>query len=74
MAKEHRQETIYPVTISRKTASQISGIAVGTLANMASRREGPPFFRRGRKVIYDYQVFVSWLKEYHMLTHDSIPE
>lgn len=76
MIKKSHQENVFhcPVTITRKMASQLSGIAEGSLANMASKREGPPFFKRGRKVLYDYENFCGWLKESPVLTRDSIPE
>lgn len=44
----------------------------GTLANMRSRREGPKFYRVGRKVVYLLDDIEQWLTSQPVLTRDSL--
>ena len=67
-----KNEVRTPITISRKQAAELCGLAVGTLANISSRREGPLYYKRGRAVLYDYQKFVEWVQENPVLTKDSL--
>jgi hypothetical protein len=61
------------VALTPQQASDISGIAVGTLANWRSRRVGPPYYKlRGRKVLYPYDEFIEWLFRQRILTKDSL--
>jgi hypothetical protein len=58
--------------ISPKEAALSYGFSEGTLANMRNRREGPLFYKRGRKVVYFISDFERWLKESPVLTKDAI--
>jgi hypothetical protein len=51
--------------------SQIFGIPAGTLANLRSKKEGPRFFKRGRRVVYFFADVESWLRQNPVLTRDS---
>lgn len=53
-----------PTTFSRQVAARhLAGIyTVSTLANIDSRKEGPPMERIGRCVIYERDTFLDWLE------------
>lgn len=53
-----------PTTFSRQVIAQhLSGIySVSTLANLDSRKEGPPCERIGRCVMYERESFLVWLE------------
>ena len=52
-------DTLPPI-FRRKDVPRLFGgcIAVGTLANLG--RQGPPFFRQGRHVVYERDSFLNW--------------
>lgn len=52
--------------------SEIYGIPRGTLANWRCRKEGPRFYKRGRRVLYFLDEFEKWLKSVPVLTTESI--
>lgn len=61
------------------TAAEVAAlypIAIGTLANMRSRRVGPKFYKLpgGRKVVYKASEVEEWLTREPVLTTDSLPE
>lgn len=45
----------------------------GTLANLRSRKQGPKFFKVGRKVVYLLGDIEKWLTSQPVLTKDSLP-
>jgi hypothetical protein len=45
--------TVPPVYVRTRQASQITGIAEGTLNNWRSQGRGPAFHKIGRTVLYD---------------------
>jgi hypothetical protein len=47
------------------------GIPSGTLANMRYRREGPKFFKCGRRVVYFFDDVENWLRQNPVLTRDD---
>ena len=58
--------------LTPKQASEIYGLNLGTLANMRYRKEGPKFYKVGRKVLYDVSELEAYLKKDKVLTIDSI--
>ena len=52
--------------------SELYDIPLGTLANMRSKREGPRFYKRGRRVIYFLEDVEKWIRKNPVLTKDSI--
>lgn len=57
-------------TISPKTASEMFGFSVGALANLRCKRQGPKYYRVGRKVLYFLEDFESWVFSNPVLTKD----
>ncbi len=57
-----------PLIFRRKDVPLLFGncIAVGTLANLG--RQGPPFFRQGRHVVYERDSFLNWYSERYAIT------
>jgi len=51
--------------------AQVFGIPAGTLANLRSKREGPRFFKRGRRVVYFFSDVENWLRQSPVLTKDD---
>jgi len=60
--------------LSPKDVAEIYSLSEGSLANMRSRREGPRYYKIGRKVIYFITDIEDWLKRTPVLTIDSLPE
>lgn len=58
--------------LSPEEAAALYSIPAGTLGNLRSRREGPKFFKVGRRVVYMVEDFESWLRRNPVLTKDSI--
>lgn len=76
MMKERTKtpRTIPPkITAGPEAIAQMFDLNVGSLANMRSKRTGPPFFKVGRKVIYRISDVESWITENPCLTADSRP-
>ncbi|MFC1592309.1 helix-turn-helix domain-containing protein [Thermodesulfobacteriota bacterium] len=55
-----------------RSVSEIYGIPMGTLANMRWQKKGPKYFKRGRKAFYFFEDVEAWIKEFPVLTIDSI--
>jgi len=53
---------IDPEYIDRKTASARYSVPVATLATLKTRGGGPPFIKRGSRVLYKVSDFVAWLE------------
>lgn len=47
-------------------------LSTGTLANMRCRKEGPRYFKLGRKIIYKRSDLERWIASAPVLTRDSI--
>ena len=52
-------------------ASQVYGFSEGTLANLRCRKQGPRFYKVGRKVLYLVSDFEAWVCQNPVLTADS---
>jgi predicted DNA-binding transcriptional regulator AlpA len=44
----------------------------GSLANLRYQGEGPPYFRLGRRILYDKLEVIKWLEKHKVLTKDSL--
>ena len=55
-----------------RQAADRFGFAVGTLANMRSKRLGCPYYKQNRKVLYDADRFETWATSNPVLTIDSL--
>ncbi len=49
------------ITITPDQAAERYGINRGTLANMRNKKQGPPYLKIGRKVLYRVDEFEKWL-------------
>lgn len=49
------------VTITPEQAAERYGICRGSLANMRNKKQGPPYLKVGRKVLYPVKDFEAWL-------------
>jgi len=50
------------LSVTQAQASKLTGIPEGTLKNMRSRREGPPFSRIGTKIVYRTKDLEAYLE------------
>lgn len=62
------------VTMSPEQAVERYGLNKGTLANMRSKKQGPPYLKIGRKCLYPVKSFEEWLFQNQVRTIDSIRE
>lgn len=44
-------------------AAEITGYAHESLANMRCKNEGPPYYKIGKKVVYDLAELKKWMQE-----------
>lgn len=49
--------------LTRAEVAKELGLSTDTLARWATRREGPPCVRIGRKILYRAEAFREWLLE-----------
>lgn len=49
-------------------------LSTGSLANMRCRKEGPKYFKIGKKVLYRRSDLEAWLGSEPILTCNSMPE
>jgi hypothetical protein len=67
-------------TLSPQQVEEMYGIPTGTLANLRCQKRGPRYFVLGgspgkkRKVLYFVEDLESWIRQYPVLTTDSLPE
>lgn len=60
--------------ISPQEAAQIYSISIGHLANLRFKKQGCPYYRVGRKVLYLVADFEDWIKRNPVLTKDSLTD
>lgn len=53
---------VEPEYVDRKAASWITSVPVATLATLKTRGGGPPFIKRGSKVLYKRTDLIAWLE------------
>ena len=59
-----------PLYFQRQDSKRLFGISPKTLANLASQKRGPQYFKRGKLVLYCVDTFEDWLTEFPVLTTD----
>lgn len=62
------------VTITPEQAAERYGICKGSLANMRNKKQGPPYLKIGRKVLYPVKSFEDWVFAHPVLTIDSVED
>lgn len=63
--------TIRRITIDPETARIVYGVDTGTLANLRCHKQGPPYLKVGRKVLYPVKEFEAWLFSNPVKTNES---
>jgi hypothetical protein len=58
--------------ITSHQAAAMYGFSFGYLANLRSKKQGPNFYKRGRKVLYSVADFESWVTESPVKTVDQL--
>jgi hypothetical protein len=58
--------------VSTEVLEEIFEIRCGTWDNWRSKRQGPPFYKAGAKVLYDPQEVENWIRDHRTLTVDSL--
>jgi hypothetical protein len=58
--------------ITPKQAASIYGFSAGDLANLRVKKKGPPFYIRGRKILYRVTDFEAWVTECPVKTTESV--
>jgi hypothetical protein len=61
------------ITASPLVIAQMFDLNEGTLANLRSKKQGPKFYKIGRRVLYRPSEVESWLTANPVLTTDSLP-
>ena len=55
-------DNINPIYASPTKIALLFGLNIGTLANLRSKNEGPPYTKLGKKVLYEIEDVKSWLQ------------
>ena len=58
--------------LSPDEAAAMYGLNVGTLANLRYAKQGPKYFKVGKKVVYFVEDVEAWIRQNPVLTRDSI--
>jgi hypothetical protein len=61
-------------TLSPRGITECYGIPEGTLANMRWQKQGPKYYRVGRRILYKVADVEAWLFSHPVLTIDSLKE
>ena len=61
-------------TASPEVVSATYGVPVGSLANLRYKKQGPRYFKRGRRILYLVEDVEKWLLSNPVQTIDSIKE
>ena len=67
--KKIKEET--RLYITPKQAAAMYGFSFGYLANLRSKRQGPAFYKRGRKILYKVSDFEAWITVNRIKTIES---
>ncbi len=62
------------ITLTSEEIEAIYGVDKGTLANLRCKRQGCPYFKRGKRVYYKKSDWENYLFSSPVLTSDSILE
>ena len=60
-----------PRYLTPREVAQSYGFSEGTLANMRSRRIGPPFVKMKKKVLYPVEQLEAWLNLHRVITQEE---
>jgi len=60
-----------PRYLTPREVAQSYGFSEGTLANMRSRRIGPPFVKMKKKVLYPVEQLEDWLNLHRVITQEE---
>ena len=52
-----------PLYFKRPDSEKIFGIPSRVLEDLAMKKQGPPFYKRGKYAIYEVATFIKWLTE-----------
>jgi predicted DNA-binding transcriptional regulator AlpA len=66
MKQEHQKRTITP-----REAAEMYGLNLGTLANYRSKKQGPKYYRLGKKVLYLVEDLEHWIMSNPVMTMES---
>jgi len=71
---QFKKNTALPrITCSPDEICSIFGLNSGSLANLRSKRQGPRYYKIGRKVLYKPAEVERWITENPVLTTDCLP-
>ncbi|MBN1664008.1 MAG: DNA-binding protein [Deltaproteobacteria bacterium] len=59
------------IALSPRSAAAAVNVAEGSLANLRVKRQGPRFFKVGRRVLYLPSDLIAWVTANPVLTKDS---
>jgi hypothetical protein len=65
------KQTTLPRYLTPREVAQSYGFSEGTLANMRSRRIGPPFVKMKKKVLYPVEQLEDWLNLHRVITQEE---
>jgi hypothetical protein len=57
--------------LTPELAAQIYDLNLGTLGNLRSKRQGPKFYRQGRRIFYKVDELEAWLFKEPVMTVDA---
>ena len=66
------EKVLYRKAVTPREAAELYGLSVGSLANLRSKKLGPRYYTRGRKIFYRVDDLEAWLFQNQILTIDSI--
>lgn len=58
------------LAVTPEQAAKLYGLSVGRLANMRSKKQGPCFYKVGKKVLYKVEDLERWLFDAPVMTLD----
>lgn len=70
----HDLKNVKKIAAPPKIISQMFGIPVGVLANWRFIGVGPRFYKRKRRITYFVDDVISFIKQYPVLTSESLPD
>ncbi len=69
-----RNGALHKITMTPQELECVYGTNQGTLANLRSKKQGPPYILLGRKVLYRVDLFEKWLFAGAVKTIESMEE
>ena len=65
------EDNMKQVSVTPEQAAKLYGLNPVSLANMRCRKQGPRYFRVGKKVLYKVEDLERWLFEEPVMTIDQ---